>query len=135
DDEYFTPRVELSFKPSEDVLLYALYSEGYRAGGPNLQYPAFAGTPPATCAPDTVANYEIGAKTEWMQGRLVLNAAAFLEEFEDLQVVGRIGPLSLPYFANVSAAETSGLEIELGARPTDNLALNFALTYTDAQFT
>ena len=135
DDEYFTPRVELSFKPSEDVLLYALYSEGYRAGGPNLQYPAFAGTPPATYAPDTVANYEIGAKTEWMQGRLVLNAAAFLEEFDDLQVVGRIGPLSLPYFANVSAAETSGLEIELGARPTDNLALNFALTYTDAQFT
>ncbi|MDX2275484.1 MAG: TonB-dependent receptor [Hyphomonadaceae bacterium] len=135
EDEYFTPRVELSFKPTDDVLLYVLYSEGYRAGGPNLNYPAFAGDPPDTYAPDTVVNYEAGAKTEWFEGRLVLNAAAFIEEFEDLQVVGRIGPLSLPYFANVSAAETQGVELELGARPTDNLSLNLAVTYTDAQFT
>lgn len=43
--------------------------------------------------------------------------------------------LSLPYFANVSAAETTGVELELSARPTDNLSMNLAVTYTDAQFT
>lgn len=135
DTDYFTPRVELSYAPNDDVLLYALYSEGYRAGGPNMQYPVFAGTPPATYEPDTVINYEVGAKSEWMDGRLVVNAAAFIEEFEDLQVVARIGPLSLPYFANVSSAQTQGVELEVGARPTDNLAINLAVTYTDAQFT
>lgn len=128
---YFTPKVELTFQPDRQRLFYVLYSEGYRPGGANLQYPAVA--VPATFEADTVKNYEIGAKTAWLDGRVTVNVAAFREDFDKLQVVTNKG--GLPYYANAGSARSDGVEAEVAARLSEGLSAQASVTWDDAVFT
>jgi iron complex outermembrane recepter protein len=129
-NDYFTPKAELSYKLSQHNLLYVLYSEGYRPGGSNLKYNTVS--IPATYSSDTVKNYEVGAKTAWLDGRLIANLAAYHEEFTGLQVVVAKG--GLPYFANAGKAASNGVELELDAVPIKRLTLRGWIAYDHAYF-
>ena len=94
----------LSFKASEDVLAYASYSKGYKAGGFNLDTSALdapnaalAATTPANAPnngrpepadlrfdPEKVDAYEIGVK--WDGPGIDVNVAAFYQLFEQFQL-------------------------------------------------
>jgi len=137
-DEIFKFNVAYDF--TDDILGYALFSQGYRAGGANDQTAAaLAGVViPPGFGSDSVDNYEIGLKTTLMDRRLVLNTAAFLMDWTDIQVTQRaVAPsgLQFAYRGNGGAAEVTGLEIELQAYPTDTLQLGATFGYTDAELT
>ena len=78
-----TPRVVLDWRVWGDVLLYASYAEGYKAGGYNsagqILAPAFE--------PEQVTNYELGMKSTWFDNTLRVNAAFFSYEYDDLQAL------------------------------------------------
>jgi len=82
----FTPKVGLRFQMNDSVMFYGLYSKGFRAGGFNGrpaggEYLA-AATP---YDPETVDNYEVGMKSEWLDGRMRLNVSAFTMDYQDKQ--------------------------------------------------
>ncbi|QMW21767.1 TonB-dependent receptor [Sandaracinobacteroides saxicola] len=134
----FTPRVILNWKPTPDLLLYVSYSRGYNAGG----FSARAGTVPDVTTPfnpETINAYEAGVKSDWLDGRLRLNAAAFWNDYRDKQEEA-IEPGPPPTFTsttvrNVARARLRGLEFELSALPVDMFRLDASLGLLDAKYT
>ncbi|HEX7034571.1 MAG TPA: TonB-dependent receptor [Pseudomonadales bacterium] len=135
----FTPKVGLRFDATDSLMLYALYSRGFRAGGFNGrpgggEYVA-ASTP---YDPEKVDNYEIGVKSEWFDGRMRLNASAFVMEYQDKQeeqsvpVSGGTGQQTL--VVNASEATISGVEIDFSWLATDYFALEGNLGLLDAEY-
>ncbi|HVF16954.1 MAG TPA: TonB-dependent receptor [Steroidobacteraceae bacterium] len=138
----FSPRVILAFEPSEDVLLTAQVSRGFRLGGINdplnenlcsaVDEATFGNRP--TWEDEKVLNYELGAKTQLAGGRIQFNAALFYSDIDGLQVVADAGSCSSRVVLNAQA-ESVGAEIELFAQPTENWDLGLSATYADAQIT
>jgi iron complex outermembrane receptor protein len=79
-------------------------------------------------------NYELGAKTEWLDKRLTLNVAVFDIRWKDIQQ-NILLPCGFQYRANAGAAESKGGELELNARPISQLQLSAGLGYQDAKIT
>ncbi|MFZ4072083.1 MAG: TonB-dependent receptor [Caulobacterales bacterium] len=119
-------RVGLEFRPTEDLLLYATASRGFKAGALNLG----AFTPPVD--PEIILNYEAGAKFTSADGRLDLSASVFTSDYADLQVV-QIGPLS-QILSNAAQASISGLELEGVLRPIEGLRVGLTASWLDASF-
>jgi len=111
-------KIQFSYKPNDDMVLYALASEGYRLGGTNQQ--GVVAVPPGYTS-DSLWNYEIGAKTTWADGRVNLNVAAFLVDWDDLQVAGRDPTGAFGFIGNAGSAEARGVEVELVMAPVDGL--------------
>lgn len=125
----------VDFKPSDDILLYAKTSRGFKAGGQNLRgQDAITFTP---FGPETVTEYEIGTKLEFMDRRVRLNMAAYLDKDEDLHrsviLVGPAGNL-LTVTTNAAKSTVKGFEADLAVAPTDGLTLFGTLSYTDAKY-
>ena len=80
----FTPKASLSYRMNEDAMFYGLYSKGFRAGGFNGRPGTYdaAATP---YDPETVDNFEVGAKTDWLDGSLRLNGSVFFMKYDDKQ--------------------------------------------------
>ena len=114
---------DLSF--TDDTLIYASYSKGYKGGGFN---------PPGVVAlglnvefePEFVNAIEIGAKNTLLDGRLLLNLTAFHYNYKGYQI-GRSVNRSV-YNENIDA-KIKGLELESVWEPIDNLRLNANIGY------
>lgn len=133
-------KLNAAYDFTDDIMGYATFSQGFRAGGTNDQTAAsLAGVEiPAGFGSDSVDNYEIGFKSTLMDRRLVFNAAAFFMDWTDIQVLRRAiapGGLQFAYRGNGGKAEVTGLEFELDAYPTDRLQLGATFGWTDAELT
>lgn len=123
-------KTTLNWHPTDDLLLYATYSEGFRSGGVNRA--RVPGIP--KYQPDWVYNHEIGWKTTWLDGRLRFNGAAYLLDWEDFQYAFLDFSLSnLTIIGNVGQARTVGAEFDMNWLVTDELNLSFAASYNDAK--
>lgn len=126
-----TYRANLTYKLDRDKLLYFTYSTGFRPGGVNRVYdpPLNSVYPPYKA--DTLVNWEIGWKTEWLDRRLRWNAAAFLENWNNFQFLF-LGPNSVTVVQNAASAQIKGFESDLQWAPTGSLLLSSGLTYLHA---
>jgi iron complex outermembrane recepter protein len=145
------PKVSVDYHITADQMLYATASKGFRPGGLVPIVPA--GTPGtgvdcvaalADQAPgipldstrrfrsDSLWNYELGAKTAWLDRRLTVNASAFDIRWKNIQqwIYLRCG---FQFISNAGAAESKGGEIELHARASERLELSFGVGYQDAK--
>ena len=131
EDEFFTPSIALSWDAADNITFYGSVAKGVKSGGFN----ALANVTDAERLYDAERswNYELGAKTSWMDDRLTLNAALFKIDWSD-QIVRALGELGATLNANAGATTSQGFEIEMSARPTSNLDLSVGYTYTDASF-
>ncbi len=129
----FNPKVGVELKATDDILLYASYSQGFRSGGFNGRV-----FPPSTTLvsfePDVNDTYEVGFKGDLFENRLRLNVAAFVSNYEDIQQTVT-DPVLLFFIANAAEGELSGFELEATAVPVDDLLIQFGLGYTDSEFT
>lgn len=130
------PRVTIDWKPAPDVLLFATASRGYKSGG--FQW---AVTDPSLAArifnPETVDYYELGAKTRWLDGALVLNGAVFYNDYRNLQVqrlVATPGGGVSNVISNAAASTIKGAELEVTARPGRGWLVNLGYSYLDARY-
>ena len=141
--EAWTPMVSLSFKPTPDTMLYASASRGFKSGGFNgrVNGPGDVtlvvnGTPTVVpyFAPEKVWTYEAGAKGSFLNGRVMLSAAAFYSDYKDFQA--RVGGGSVGAFPVINAGKLriQGVEVEAMVRPTDALTLSASLGYLDAEY-
>jgi iron complex outermembrane receptor protein len=132
----WTPRAGFEFKPNDNLLFYFAASRGFRSGGFNGR-PFF---PDAVDSfdPEYVWAYELGVKSEWFDRRLVLNAAGFFNDYTDKQLSSARATADgnvAVVVENGGEAEMIGFELELHARPIENLDLIAGVGYIDAEFT
>jgi iron complex outermembrane receptor protein len=86
-------------------------------------------------APDTTTNFEAGLRSRWFDGRLLLNAAVYLIEWNEPQVLSTSEIGALPITVNGGGAETRGVELTTRWSITDALELAASFAYADAQLT
>lgn len=141
DSDGVSPRLLARYDLNDNVMLNAQVAKGFRLGGINdpLNAPlcntadlaTYGGNP--TFDDETVINYEVGSKMTVLEGRGTVNVAVFYSDIKDLQVTQDAGSCSSRVIFNVDEAHSQGLEIEATLRPTANLELTFAGSYTDAE--
>ncbi|MBL8542762.1 MAG: TonB-dependent receptor [Hyphomonadaceae bacterium] len=137
--DQFLPKLLLEYAASEDLLFYASAARGARNGGVNVTSTVTVaearGVPgvPRTFDGDSVWSYEMGARSSWLDRRLILNAALYYVAWSDVQV--QLSPPSgFRGFGNAGAAHSQGLELESRLELTPALTFSGALSYNDAQF-
>jgi iron complex outermembrane recepter protein len=121
--------VALRLQPGKTV--YASVARGFKAGGFNAASPAGG----EAYGEEHTWSFEGGVKTTWAGGRVSANATAFRIDWEDLQL--NLPDPAVPgqfFIANVGGAASSGVEIELHARPRQSVDIFGALGYTRARF-
>lgn len=132
----FTPKVSIDYRPTDEHMIYASWSEGYRSGGFSGRGldPISATTP---FNPETVNSYEIGAKTGWFDRRLLANIAVFYMRYKDIQetITQAGGPTgNITIVKNAASARIKGVELDLTAKPLDALLARASLGYLNSHF-
>ncbi len=127
------PKGELSYQATDDQLYYASASRGVRPGGVNTSNLAEKGCGQdyGPYQPDSLWNYELGAKTRWLDGALTLNAAVYYIRWKDVQQ-GETLPCSYQITENAGAAVVKGGELEVQGLIAGHLQLGAGVGYTHA---
>lgn len=135
--ERFTPRVGADYRPNDNLMYFASYATGLKAGGFNGRSNNIRSIGPY--AEETVDAYEIGLKSDWLERRLRLNATGFFNIYDQLQVEvivpSTAGSGQETIVSNAGKARTYGLELEMAALPTAQLSLTLSAGYLRAKYT
>jgi outer membrane receptor protein involved in Fe transport len=137
----FKSRASLSWKVTDDALVYYTWSQGFRPGGFNRNSTLHLnGTyaTPLTFAPDTLINNEVGWKTQWFDHRLEFNGAVYQEDWKNVQVLffdpqGGLG--NLVFTTNGPNYRVRGVETQIVARVTHGLTLTGAASWNSGEQT
>ncbi len=136
----FSPRVALSYEVSAQATLYGTVSRGYKAGGFSLgRNGADNSAVDEPFAAEKLWNYELGLKSEWLDGRARFNAAAFYVDWTDLQLetffflVPGDATTNVELTINVEEARAVGFEAELAALINGNLSVTAGFGYVDTE--
>jgi iron complex outermembrane receptor protein len=126
-----TPRVSLAWSVTDEHMLYVTYAEGYKSGAFNSHSssPELATVP---LLPETSTNIEVGARTEWLDGRIRFNLTYFDTDYEDLQTWSLI---DFVLVADNAAAEISGIESDFAIAFTENFSIMGSFATLDSEFT
>jgi iron complex outermembrane receptor protein len=136
-----SPTAILAYQFTPDINAYVKYSIGYRSG--NFNADAGPSTDPLNPALDVLSYYrpeknkslEVGLKTRWFDRRLTVNVAAFYNKEEDKQVASFLAAqASSTINRNAGEGRVQGVEVEIDARPLDNLHVYGSLGLLDAKF-
>ncbi|MFK7916336.1 MAG: TonB-dependent receptor [Pseudomonadales bacterium] len=140
DDDWaeFLPKIGIRYAIDDNLMVYGTYSEGYRAGGFNGRVDSVE-TATTPYDQETVENFEIGFKTEWLDNTLRVNGALFYMDYgdkqEELQLPSATsGTGQVTLVANASTARMQGLELDVLYYPTDALSLRLNAGYLDAEY-
>lgn len=129
-------KLNLSWDISDDALIYATYSEGFRSGGFNRNGGGGSGSVniPFFFESDNVDSYELGWKAQFSENTLRFNGAVYYTDFTDLQQgVLDFSIDNSSFFDNVGDAEIKGLEFDLTWAATDNLSVFGSFSYIDSE--
>ena len=149
-DDEITYTAQLGYKANEDLLLYAGYSHGFKSGGFNLDPQSatlqnsgaiLAGLATGTVvAPvyadpsfksEKVNQIEVGVKAT-LFGAIKANLALFDMKMSDFQVLEFTGVQFLTF--NVNSARSTGAELELFGKLSDNISANVSATYANSRY-
>jgi iron complex outermembrane recepter protein len=123
-------RVAVDYQFTDDFMVYASVSTGFKGGGSNPR--PFNAAQLIPFNPEKVTAYEIGFKSDFLDRKVRLNAAAFLNDYIDLQIPVNACP-GPPCAARLNAgdAKVKGFELELTAYPAEGLAIDASMSYID----
>lgn len=156
-DDGFIPKYGLEFQITEDIMVYGVYSEGYRVGGTNRGRGVVVGDPlsgptlPVDYESDILENTEFGFKSQFADGRVLFNFVYYDMKWNDMQIevtdpsnsLGTISvtdgngdPLygNVPFqivVGNVGDATVKGFDMELKALLGENFEIGG--NFTDIQ--
>lgn len=137
DDNFhkISPRVVLSWHPSAGWTLYTSYAQGFRSGA--QQSPGTPAGIPAV-GPDTLNNYELGAKANLADGRISIDTALYYLDWKDPQQSLYVtSPITgLPVLALINGDSASGLGFDFGisARPAVGLRVGASFSWNELGF-
>src|SRR3546814_6112093 len=120
---------------TDDHMLYATISRGFRSGTPNL-YSVLDSGPPIV-KPDYVWNEEVGAKLSWFNGHLITNVSAYRIDWQDVQATvcgtAQLGALSpdFSHLDNAGASVVLGSAASIAWAPFNGLLLSLNGGFSD----
>ncbi len=127
----------LTWTPTDNLLFYATYSEGFRPGGFN-RGALPSNTVPKAFRTDNVRNYEIGWKTEFLNRTLRFNGAAYFVEWTGMQV-SLFDPVNfgtnLTFIDNGADSEIYGIEGDVTWAPNANWLFQGSFSFNDTKLT
>lgn len=131
----WTGSVQALYRLAPQANLYAGYARGYKAGGFNLDRSQTSLRPDASTAfpGELVDDFEVGAKTNWLEGALTLNAALFHQAYDNFQLNSFLGTT----FAVRSVPEVTakGLDADFLYRaPVQGLTLQGGVVYAQTEY-
>jgi len=156
------PKFDLSWTIDKDTLVYATLAKGFRLGGANQPIPVAYATnsnsvlvgnecglqakllltsscnaslllhAPSTFSSDSVWNYEVGEKAEFLDRHLLVNTSLYYEQWRNPQLATNLAGFGIT--ANGSDARIIGAETEVRARLPQGFEISGNLGYTDATF-
>jgi outer membrane receptor protein involved in Fe transport len=136
------PKINLTLNIDENRLVYASASKGFRLGGINNFIPInfcrdeLASLPggnfPAAFKSDHIWSYELGLKQTLAGGRVIANAAAFYNNWSNLQQFRFFPTCGFGFTSNVGAANSKGFEADLQAKLSRNFELGGGIGVVDA---
>jgi outer membrane receptor protein involved in Fe transport len=121
-----TKRLNVTYHVTDDAMLYATWSEGFRPGGINRK----GSIPPYKS--DFLTNYEVGFKTTWAENHLRFNGAFFVDDWDDFQY-SFLGANGLTEIRNAGQARIKGFETDIVWAVSDGFTLSSALSFLDAK--
>jgi iron complex outermembrane receptor protein len=133
----FSPRFSVNYALNDSQNVYATISRGFKSGGVQ------PGTPLTTqsYAPETLWNYEVGFKGEFLDRRLQVNSSIFYMDWKNLQTESAFGQTNdagaiefTGVIANAASAKSYGVESEVIGRVLPDLTLSGGIGYDQAKF-
>ena len=138
-----TPKLAITHSLNDDVNIYASYTQGFRSGSFDARARTIDSFLNSQPGPEEVTSIEVGLKSTFNDGRILLNVALFQADYDDIQKLaleecevnidtcpsGRIQRL-----INAAKATIEGIEIETKISITDQFSIEGSLGYTDAGF-
>jgi len=143
----WTPMASLSYKPTENVMVYLSASRGFKSGGFNGRANSLADLTQSvggsnvlvtTFKPENVWTYEFGAKGTFADGKVSVSADVFRSDYKDFQArvgggnTGLTGG-SFPVL-NAGKLRIQGIEFEAAVKPWKGMTLNTSMGYLDAKY-
>lgn len=135
----FVPKVSVSYQADDKSMYYATISEGFRAGGANID--SSLGTDPSFVGPfrpDTVWNYELGSKNTFWDDMLTVNAAVFYLDWTNVQIdhtiISLISPPTSFITINGKNAHSFGIEGDVYFNPTPDWTITAGGDLLDARY-
>jgi iron complex outermembrane recepter protein len=122
------------YKFSNNATAYARFATGYRPGGPNFVIrDAVSGNllAPLSFNSDSLESYEIGFKAQTRDRSFAIDLSAFYVAWDDIQIITAVQGLSANL--NAGTAKVRGAELNLTARPSDDLTFTGAFAYNDGE--
>ncbi len=134
DNSQFTWKLGIDYQHSENSLFYGLISTGWKNGGTNPGALNGAINVPVVFQPAEVTSYELGVKNKLADGRLRLNVAAFLYDYENLQFMEEDPVPFAGGTGNIPSTDIYGLETEFNWLLSDSWRLDGHLSFLDGEF-
>jgi outer membrane receptor protein involved in Fe transport len=134
----------VAYQPDPRNLFYASAAKGYRPGGINGELSSFCGPDlasigltagPEIYAADSLWSYELGAKSSLLNGRMQINASAFVIDWNNIQQFVYLPGCGQNFVENLGKVRSVGGEIEMQARPLDALLFDLSIARVDAKYT
>ncbi|HQX24508.1 MAG TPA: TonB-dependent receptor [Pseudomonadota bacterium] len=144
DEDEWSGTLKAAYRWNDTVMTYLSGARGYKAGGFNLDRvqssngttSGAAGIVPVTDTSfpgEFVDSYELGAKTTWLDGNLLLNGALFWQDYEDFQLNSFLGTTFV--VRSVPEVRSRGVDVDLQWQTgLEGLLVQGGLTYADTEY-
>ena len=123
-----TWRLSIDHRFTQDLMVYASYNRGFKAGVYNANAP---GDPAIN--PSVLDAYQVGFKSEWLDGHMRLNGSAYWYDYKGIQLQRVVGPVT--QLLNAAAGRIKGADLDLEIIPVEHLRVSGSVAYTDAKYT
>ena len=137
--EKVTGRLVVEHDLNESTMAYGAYTRGFKPGGSNLTYGREEVIAPIVVLPtfneEIVDAYEVGLKTDLVDGRVRMNTAAFYYNYEGLQYQATDPEVFQGGVGNIPKSEIFGAELELSAFLSESLILDVRLAWLETEIT
>jgi iron complex outermembrane receptor protein len=131
-------RLNAQYSWTDSLMTYVQWATGFKGGG--ISPRPFSAAQAVPFNPEELKSYELGLKSDLLDGRMRINASVFFSDYSDLQLTLSSCPqygVGLPcaVVANAGDAEVKGAELETVVHVIDGLTFDAAYSYLDFKYT
>lgn len=127
-----SPKFNVAYQLNEEMMVYANYSRGFKAGGLNKRT-----TDPDFFAfnPEFSDNLEISYKAGWLNRKLITNLTLFYTDWKDMQVTAFTRSPGETAIRNTGNGKIKGIEVEILTVPVKGLSIDYNFSYNHGRYT
>lgn len=126
----FSLKGGIQIYPSDDVMFYGTYTEGYKSGGWSTRV-SVPTSDPIVFGEETAQTYELGVKSVILDGRVQANLALFQTDYNNVQLLIQVG--TNPQIGNFGNAKIQGLEADFAVEVNDYFSFTSAVGFLDSE--